>query len=59
MIAYPLTRNIMIEPDALDQEADREEDRAATHTEAADELRRHADEERETQAREEEAHEED
>ncbi|MDQ1299496.1 MAG: hypothetical protein QG636_164 [Patescibacteria group bacterium] len=46
----------MIEPDELENQADQEHDRADTHAESEEMLRRQADEQREAQAREEETH---
>lgn len=46
----------MIEPDELENQADQEHDRAQAHEESEELLRRQAEEQREDQAREEEAH---
>lgn len=47
----------MIDPDQLEAEAEREEERAGTHDETAEMLRRQAQEQRADQEREDEAHE--
>ncbi|HEY1041844.1 MAG TPA: hypothetical protein VGE48_00260 [Candidatus Paceibacterota bacterium] len=47
----------MADADELERDADREEERAGAHTESAELLRKQAEEQREDQRREEEAHE--
>lgn len=47
----------MIDPDQLENEADTERERADSHTEAEELLRRQAEEQREAKDREDETHE--